>query len=424
MMKPSTYAVLGLLAAGAGGFFAGRISAPLQEPPDASAGSPAPSSPRRASSERAASAETDAGIRRSGSSLAEQRARTVGSATGASARLDAIIRNEDALDRYRMMLSYIDNLVASDFEAAVSEFRALGMTESRFGEYAMLLSAWAKTDPTGALEYARANTNGSFATNTILASWASNDPESAIRWANENHTGEEANPFMVGIIRALAATDPARATQLITAMPRSVERGEALDGLLPSLLAQGNGATREWIDALQDEALRNGAIMRVAEKFAETDPEGTLAWLKSNPGEAAQRRVDDVYRVWAGKDEAAAMSAYKALPQGDERSNALRGIVSNLADSDPQAAVALMDQNASDVSERTVRHFAWQTFYRDPALAVDQIARVPSEESRGWMYRRLVSAWIERDKAAAATWLQRNAGNHPALGDLQRRVQQ
>lgn len=419
-MKPPTLAIIGLLVAGAGGFYAGRLSSP---PTGTADSSEAIASTRAQRANNTSSRGDSASPDRAPRSLAERRTRDGGSSPSAALPLDSIVRNENALDRYRLMLSFIDSLAPEDFEAAVRDFRDMGMTEQRYGEYSMLLSAWAKVDPTSALAYAKENTDNPFATDTILSTWASNDPEAAIRWAEENHKGEGANPFLVGIIRALASTDPLRATQLLTSMPRSVERGSALDGILPALLAQGDSATREWIASLEDEALRSGAMMRVAEKFAETDPKGTIAWLMENPSEATQRRMDDVFSTWASKDGSAAMSAYLALPAGENRSNALRGIINNIATSDPQQAIALMDQNSSDVSERTVRHFAWRTFNTNPEIAVDQIARVQDQESRAWMYRRLVGSWIDRDSAAAAQWLQRNAGDDPVLNSLSQRAQ-
>lgn len=421
-MKSSTLAMAGLLVAGAGGFYAGRLSAPAGNADD----SGSPQANTRALRNGSGSAMGDLSPRssdRHASSLSERRAQAAGFSKTAAAKLETIVRNEDAVERYRLMLSFIDGLAPDGFEDAVGNFRSMEMTEERLGEYAMLLSAWAKVDPIGALDYAKKNTQNPFATDTILAAWASKDPEAAIRWAQENHKGEGANPFLVGIIRALAATDPLRATQLLTSMPRSVERGAALDGILPALLSQGDAATREWIEALKDDSLRNGAMMRVAEKFARTDPQGTMAWLLANPSEATQRRMDDVFRTWAKNDESAAMSAYLALPTGENRSNALRGIVSNLADRDPQQAVALMDKYSSDVSERMVRHFAWQTFGDNPQIAVDQIGRVQDQDTRAWMYRRLVGSWIERDSAAASQWLQRNAGDDPVLKSLNQRAQ-
>lgn len=259
-----------------------------------------------------------------------------------------------------------------------------------------------------ALTYAKENTGNQFATNTILTAWATADPEAAIRWAETNHEGEGANPFMAGIIRSLAATDPSRATQLLTSMPRSQERGEALDAMLPHLLKQGAAATRSWIESITDESLRNGAMMRAAEQLAATDPAGTAAWLLANPSEATQRRMDDVYSAWAQKDEKAALSSLAALPSGENRSNALRGLVSSVAVNDPKAAVSMMDRFPGDVNDRVVQNFVWHSFGNDPSVAVNQIARISNERDRDQMYRRTIDAWLERDAAAATAWMKTN----------------
>lgn len=337
-------------------------------------------------------------------------------------RLESIMRGENPLDRNRALLAFIDQLAPGDFEAAVAHFRSLGITESRMGEYTLLLSAWAKADPLSALSYAKENTNNRFATDTILTTWASLDPDAALRWAEANHSGEGANPNLAGIIRGLAASDPQRATQLLTGMPRSVERGAALDAMLPYLLAQGNDAARAWIEGLADDSLRNGAMLRAAERLAAADPAGTVAWLLANPSEATQRRMDDVYSTWASKDEQAAMTSLSALPAGETRSDALRGVVSSVAIKDPSKAVAIMDRFPSDVNDRVVRNFIWHSFGSDPAMAVNQIARIADPGRREQMYSRAVSHWIELDAAAAATWMQANPLPASVQEELQRQL--
>lgn len=355
----------------------------------------------------------------------ERLARTgVGSVKERLAKLEGIIRGENALDRNRALLAFIDQLGPGDFEEAVARFRSLGMTEERFGEYSLLLSAWAKEDPMAALTYAKENTGNRFATNTILATWASTDPDAAIRWAEANHDGDGANPYMAGIIRSLAATDPVRATQLLTGMPKSVERGEALDSMLPHLLTKGGDATRAWIASLTDDALRSGAMMRVAEQLAETDPAGTAAWLMANPSEATQRRMDDVYSAWARKDQQAAISSLTALPVGENRSNALRGVVSSIAMEDPKAAVAMMDRFPNDVTDRVVQNFIWHSFGNDPETAVTQIPRITDERDRERMYGRTLEAWMEEDNSAATAWLRKNPVPPAVLERLNRNQQQ
>ena len=339
------------------------------------------------------------------------------------ARLEDIVRSENPLERGQSLLAFLDQLDPGDFEEIVHHFRSLGITESRFGEYALMLSAWAKHDPLTALAYAKENTGNRFATDTILTTWASLDPLSAIRWAEQNHTGDGANPYMAGIIRGIAADDPELASSLLTAMPRSRERGEALDALLPHLLAQGGDATRAWIANLDDDALRNGAMMRAAERLAEGDPAGTVSWLLENPGEATQRRMDDVYNVWVRNDAQAAQASLATLPAGEARSNALRGMVSGIGSSDPSTAISLMDRYPQDVTDRVVHSFVWSSFWNHPEMALGQVTRLDNEGQQNHLYRRLLDQWIERDPGAAQGWIRSNPLPAPVLEHLERRAE-
>lgn len=320
-------------------------------------------------------------------------------------KMEEIVRGENALDRSRAMLSWIDSLAPSEFEAAVAKFRSLGLTEARMGEYAMLLTAWAEADPMAALAYTTANTRGGMATGTVLAAWASRDPESAIAWAEAKHEGEEANPYMVGIIRSLAATNPTRATELLQALPFSGERGEALRAMMPHLLKEGPDAAKAWIASLSDERLRDGATARFAEEMAKTDPAATASWLLSNLGEASTRSVDEVFEQWAQTDKEAASASFASLPQGDARTRALRGLVTIEARTDPQAAAKLMNSHPADVDDRMVYHFIWNSFDKAPGVAAGQIALIEDEDGRNRMYQRALGSWLEDDQAAAQRWI-------------------
>ena len=416
-MKPkSLTTIAALVFIGAGGFMAGRISS-TDASTDGSEG-PAKTRSSRASSPSMTEDPGSPTVRARRPERASASSAT--SAADRLARLESIVRGENPLDRSRAMLALIDQLGPDDFEEAVAKFRSLGITDSRMGEYALLLSAWAKVDPLSALDYAKANTGNSFAASTILTTWASSDPDGAIRWAEANHEGDGANPYLAGIIRSLASTDPGRASELLTGMPKSIERGAALDAMLPHLLAQGNDATRAWIESLTDDSLRNGAMLRAADKLAATDPAGTAAWLLANPGEATQRRMDDVYSAWAKTDQNGAVSSLAALPAGEARTNALRGVVTSMATKDPQAAVSMMDRFPNDVTDRVVQNVVWHSFGNDPTLAVSQIARIADENERNRTYGRLIGAWKQQDPAAAASWLQSNSLPQSVLDRLNR----
>lgn len=326
--------------------------------------------------------------------------------------MEEIVRGENALDRGRSMLEWIDSLAPEEFEAAVARFRSLGLTEARMGEYAMLLTAWAEVDPVSALAYTTENTSGGMATGTVLSAWASRDPEAAIAWAKSNHQGDEANPFMVGIIRGLVGSDPARATALIQEMPFSAERGEALQAMMPHLLKMGSDSAKKWISELSDERLRDGAVARFAEELAKQDPAGTASWLMANLSDTSVRSMDEVFSEWAKVDPASAVANFESLPEGDARSRALRGLVMVDARNNPQAAADLMNRFPADVTDRTVQHFIWNSFENAPDVAANQIALIQDERSRNRMYERALDSWLDRDQAAAQTWI--NSANLPA----------
>jgi len=416
-MKLNTSTTLAaLVLIGVGGFMAGRVSSPA---PAATA----QDGPAETRSSRSLSSSANAGNTDGQKSTRTTRPERDAAMTPKDrlTKLESIMRGENALDRNRALLAYIDQLGPGDFEGAVAHFREMGMTDSRMGEYSLLLTAWAAADPLAALTYTKDNTREGFATNTILTSWASADPDAAIRWAKANFDGDGANPYLAGIIRGIAATDPALATELLASMPRSEERGKGLEALLPHLLEQGADATKAWIAALTDPSLKDGAIMRSADKLAAIDPAGTASWLLANPGEASQRRMDDVYSAWAQKDQQAALSSYAALPAGQDRTNALRGVIANVATESPKAAVSMLDRYPNDVNDRVVQSVVWHTFGEDPSLAASQIARIANENQRNQMYRRTIGNWLENDPASAQAWLQKNPLPEAVQNELNRR---
>ena len=392
------------LAVGLGGVVAGKLTS-------GSAGSGEADEllerARQVSSERMSSRRDDNSSRRDTASRSPRAGgeRSTATMDERLVKMEEIVRGENALDRSRAMLSWIDSLAPSEFEAAVAKFRSLGLTEARMGEYAMLLTAWAEADPMAALAYTTANTRGGMATGTVLAAWASRDPESAIAWAEAKHEGEEANPYMIGIIRSLAATNPTRATELLQALPFSGEHGEALRAMMPHLLKDGPDAAKAWIASLSDERLRDGATARFAEEMAKTDPAATASWLLSNLGEASTRSVDEVFEQWAQTDKEAASASFASLPQGDARTRALRGLVTIEARTDPQAAAKLMNSHPADVDDRMVYHFIWNSFDKAPGVAAGQIALIGDADSRNRMYQRALGSWLEDDQAAAQRWI-------------------
>lgn len=399
-MKPKSITTLAaLVLIGVGGFMAGRISSPSPK----TAEKDVPASVRSSRSQLSQGSSSDSETKSSRGTKSDRK--DMATAEGRHARLESIIRGENPLERNRALLAYLDQLGPGDFEEAVAYFRGLGITDVRSGEYSLLLTAWAQADPLAALGFAKENTQNGFTQDTILTTWATVDPEAALRWAQAQHTGDGPNPYLPGVIRGLAQLDPMRATELLASMPDSEERGKGLDFILPHLLLQGSAATREWIGAITDESLKNGAMVRVAEQFAKEDPAGTAAWLVANPGEATQRRIDDVYGTWAKTDPEAALASFEKIPAGEVRADALRGVIDRVAATSPKDAIALMDRYPNEVNGKMVQDFVLRTFQADPATALSQIVRVQDPKDQDKLYRNTLGDWLDKDPAAAQAWI-------------------
>lgn len=321
------------------------------------------------------------------------------------ALMESIVNNPDPLERAEQWLRFVKGLDPVDIGDVVASFRGKGLASANLSEYSMLLSTWAKHDPLAALDYASENTGSPFARQAILTTWATTDPIAAMRWAEDNHEGNEANPWMVGVIRGIAASDPERATQLMNSMPYSRERGDALSAVMGHYLKQGPDTARAWALGIEDERLRAGAISRIADNLARIDPKGTADWLLANPGEGASRAMDDVMERMAEQDTQAALSYFQSINDPALKSSALEGITDQLAAKDPQASLALMDANPELVTDDVVQEFVWSARREDPALAANNIARIQDAGDRNRTYRRYMWGWMRDDMDGAMNWV-------------------
>jgi len=125
--------------------------------------------------------------------------------------------------------------------------------------------------------------------------------------------------------------------------------------------------------------------------FAKTNPDNQFVattelatwaskWLLDHPGEASQRRMDEVYSQWPNIDQKAALDSIAALPAGPNRSNALSGVVGTLAKTDPAAALSLIDRFPNDVTEPVMKNFLWNSLQSAPPCS--PCLRSPGSKTR------------------------------------------
>jgi len=313
----------------------------------------------------------------------------------------------DPVERAKGFLALIETLEADEFLDVVADFRALGITEQRMSEYGMLLHAWAKADPEGALGYAMKNTGTPFARQAIMTSWSTDDPEAAIAFARANHEGEGANPLLVGIIRGIAPADLSRATGLLQDLPYSRERGDALQSILPFVMENGVDIALTWTAGIADAQLKSGAITYIMSDLADSDPMRAAELLITlGDNDAAVRVADDVAGSLARVDLEEAKN-WSAGLDDDLRAEAVEGIIGHYASQDPVAASEWLGSLAGTTNlDSAIRQFAWRSQGSQPELAADWIGQIQSPERRNEMYNSVLSRWLRSDPTSAEQWIQ------------------
>lgn len=318
---------------------------------------------------------------------------------------------QDPIARAEGFLKLVNGLSADEFLEVVATYREGGVRDENFGEYRILLTAWAKADPYGALDYAQENTRTSLARQTILASWAQDDAASAIVWARDNFEnddeGKRANPWLVGVIEGLASTDVEQATALLQELPFSRERGEALGAIFAQINLESAEAGKDWIASLDDPQLQAGAAARLADKLAETDPAGAAEWAASLGEDAMKRSAGNIIENWAKSDPSAARDWVESQTT-EIAAAAGPSLVSELYQAgDIDGATAWLTDRAGDPAfDSSVRTMAMQSLGENPTAAADWIMQLSNEQDQERTLHRVVGNWQRQDAEGLAQYVE------------------
>jgi len=327
-------------------------------------------------------------------------------------RLADITRITDSFERQRALMDLIGDLGPGEFAALAEQFRNSDHLADSRGEYDLLMKGWAKIDPVAALAYAGQQGGGMNSQMTVLQTWANTDPAAAERWARENFEGDGANPFLIPVIRGLAATDVAAAAKLAETMPQGRERGETVDAMARALFMQGTDAALAFPATIQDEALRGGLVAAIANRLSGRDPAKAAEWLAAMPqGEIQNRAARGVADALARTDAAAAESFVSKL-KPEARAEAARGVIPVMSSGDmnniTRTAQWLTTLAGTPGYDGAVEEFVWSCNTRAPEQSAAWIQGISNPEQQRNLYFRMLREWSQSDATAMRNWVATN----------------
>jgi len=337
---------------------------------------------------------------------------------GRERKLEDIVHIGDPLDRQIALLEALKRLGPNDFAAFSDQYRSLDHYGNSRGEYEMILRAWAKADPLGALTHAGERPDGFGDQTVLLAAWAGSDASAAERWALANYEGDGPNPYLASVIRGVAVNDISHASALAASMPNSRERGEAMDAITRALMVQGADAAMAFPNSIQDPDMKGGYISMIADRLANKDAQAAADWVASFPDAAMQnrgaRRVADAL----ARQDVEKAAAWVEKLQPAAQAEAARGVIQPMSSNDiAGTAKWVTTLNGIPNYDRVVEEFVWSCDVRSPEQSAAWIAGVSDPAQKTRLYHRMLGEWARRDPAAVKNWV----ANNPVPGSVSQR---
>jgi len=344
---------------------------------------------------------------------------------GADASIRAALAEADPLDRLEQTRSVLLGLDLADFPAVVAVYEQMLPLLDPW-ELVLPFSAWARSDPTAALEHALAwslrdmQPQRRIAVRAIFTRWAQADPESAraaaadVAAAHPRLRGDVRNGLAAGWASAEPGPDGLAAflAELRPMQQRDESTGIALRALVR---ARGAGAALEWADSiLLDEGVDPNYKRSVFEpavgRAAELDPALAGAWVSGHAEEAyAVQGPMLVADRWGRVDGAAAMAWLGGLPAGERRDQAVRSAFQAWTGVDRPGARAWLEAlSPTQFHDPALEAWAAQLVGREPALAIDWCERIAEPTRRQRCIESSAKTWYGADAVAAEVWLQQS----------------
>jgi hypothetical protein len=329
---------------------------------------------------------------------------------GGDRGIEEIMKLNDPLERTRSMLSWIERLTVEEMPGAGEYFRMTGQARKNSLEYQLFLSAWAKVDPEGALTKLRSEKDFDSHGKQILAAWAAQDGEAALAWAQQDLAAggnpDMANKWIEGIVEGLALSDPEMAGALVSSMPESKAKREAIETMLRELSKEGLEAPKKWVAALPMGASRDEAVQQLAQQLARFEPREALKWAESMGESGILNAAEPIVENWAAENLEEA-KAWAEDQSADVLASTAPALIKEMLKKDEwnQASEWLTPHDGDPRFDEAIEQLVRQANREQPEFAADWAKRIADPLKREQGLQNLFQKWKGFDPAGAQRYL-------------------
>lgn len=180
---------------------------------------------------------------------------------------------------------------------------------------------------------------------------------------------------------------------------------------------QSPDAMTLWLDQISDADVFAVGLPLLVQRFSATDPTRAHAYWLKLPADQRRMWVSTLFRGWAEKDPATAVSNLTqiAAPEYETRS-LMQTALQNWAGRDAAAVAGYLRQMPDGTRRREFIQSVTPALGRtQPKAGVELIQSLPAGDDRQSLLGSLVNAWASQDTRAAFQW----ARDLPESGDRQ-----
>lgn len=315
-----------------------------------------------------------------------------------------VLSNSNSTADRSMLILVAARADADTLRSLIRDTAAMSHGASRRFSLEVLLSRYAEIDPYDAIDLLRElRLDGSFL-GTIYSTWADNDPASALRSLQTITDADDARTIAMALLEALGGDDIA-AEKIEASLPPDFDPVRFRLDVLASEAETSPHTAFDEAMAIEDDATRARALMRIAPVFAKVDPSAALAAGELiNDWDQKWRFQSQVMRDWAREDPAAVMQYIRGLDSSARTDTRFTTYAYDiLADHDPagflEFAVELPARQR--LHAQNLAMAAWGR--NDSAAALQALEQLPTGQ-----HRQLIGAFArgygQSDPDGAILW--------------------
>lgn len=255
--------------------------------------------------------------------------------------------------------------------------------ESRLMRLHTLADAWARQDPHAALHAIESLQDRSLRDQLLLQglhAWSQKEPRDAVDWAFARPPSAERTQLLATALSSLVTREPSAAMGM-TERLSNAERLQILPQVLTQWATVDMQSAAAWAENLESPQLRNNALMSIASTYAFRHPDEAFRWAASLSEPDSQPVMSAVIDQIAASDPVRA--SVSQMRNGPQRKGAVVDIANHWAQWDPQATLAWVAKlPASDADPSLYSSIFGQWAVHDAEAAVDQLSRIDDTGNR------------------------------------------